>query len=162
MAPTTPETVVIDTCIKVYTKHIYPVVPLLDVAVIKAQLPRLHNSLSAQRVVKTFCAYVSNFGIPYDNDHEASPSSAKAVKEHLLTLAMSAHNTFMRAHPGLLTVYCSFFLYGAWAGLGDYQQAWYYLREATTLYMMLRSDSDEWHDKKARHHLFWILVISER
>jgi SP family general alpha glucoside:H+ symporter-like MFS transporter len=158
----TSETIVIDTCIEVYAKQIYPVVPLLDVAVLEAQANRLNDSPTSRRFLQAFCAYVSNFGISREGDYGAGRISAVAFRKHLLDVAMSDHNTCMGIQPEPLSVYVSFFLYGAWAGQGDYQQAWYYLREATTLYMMLRSGTDGWYDERARCHLFWILVVSER
>lgn len=151
------ESSIMDTCIETYTKHIYPVVPLLDAAVIRTQGIR-----PDQRFIQAFCAYVSTFGIPHGDDYGSAQISVAASKQRLLDIAMSTHHTAKRSNPEPLSVYTSFFLYGAWAGQGDYQQAWYYLREATTLYMMLRSDLDDWYDEKARFQLFWILVVSER
>lgn len=160
---TTSEFAVIDTCMETYTKHIYPVVPLLDAAVIKTQFHRLESSPSAQRFVQAFCAYVSNFGIPFEGDHGPARISAAASKQRLLDIAMSTNDTARRSNREPLSVYTSFFLYGAWAGQGDYQQAWYHLREATTVYMMLRPNLvDDCYDENARRHLFWILVVSER
>jgi SP family general alpha glucoside:H+ symporter-like MFS transporter len=153
--PALSERNVLDKCMAAYAAHVHPVVPLLDVEIVKAQALQAESSLVSQRFIRAFCAYVSNFRRVFEG--------SEVWSSHLLNLALTNQPpTHSFSQPSPLAVYTSFFLYGASAGHGDYQQAWYYLREATTLFMMLRSTSEAWYNKKAQRCLFWILVVSER
>jgi SP family general alpha glucoside:H+ symporter-like MFS transporter len=145
----------VDTAIDAYVKCIYSVVPLLDVAVIKAHASLADVSTISHQFILAFCAYVGNFG-------RVSAFFDGAYSQRLLESAVSVQDARNIAQPTPLSVYISFFFYGAWAGQGDYQQAWYHLREATTLFMMLKPKLDDWYDEKAQRCLFWILVVSER
>jgi SP family general alpha glucoside:H+ symporter-like MFS transporter len=154
---------VLDKCMDAYMIYVYPVVPLLDMAVIKMQASQANSSPMSHQFIQAFCAYVSNFGHISDGGGNESPRTfTEESGRNLLESAMSSRPTRPATQPTSIHVYISFFLYGAWAGQGDYQQAWYYLREATTLFLMLRSKFNDWYDEKTQIYLFWVLVISER
>jgi SP family general alpha glucoside:H+ symporter-like MFS transporter len=159
-APTTFH--LLDECMDAWATYIYPVVPLLDASVVRLHADQASISPTSYRFVKAFLAYVCNFGRITDVDNESPGRSALGSGKYWLESAMSAQSSGVVAQPTPLLVYISFFLYGAWAGQGDYQQAWYYLREATTFFTMLRPKFEDWYDEKAQRCLFWVLVVSER
>jgi SP family general alpha glucoside:H+ symporter-like MFS transporter len=151
---------VLGECMDAYVKYLYPVVPLLDMAFIKAQASQADRSPMSHQFVQAFCAYVSNFG--HLSDGGGPESLSEVAGKQLLETATSAQSIRLLTQPTPTSVYISFFLYGAWAGLGDYQQAWYYLREATTLFLMLRNNHEDWYDEETQRCLFWVLLVSER
>ncbi|KAH8704475.1 hypothetical protein GQ44DRAFT_663959 [Phaeosphaeriaceae sp. PMI808] len=154
---------IVHTCIHIYESRVYPVIPLLDVAIIKAQVNQANNSPISHQFTKAFCAYVSTFGTLFgDSENESARFLNSSSSCQLLETAMSAYDPRNVAQPTPVSVYTSFFLYGAWASQGDYQKAWYYLRETTTLFIMVNIESAAWYDQKAQRCLFWILVVSER
>lgn len=116
--PVPPERVVLDRCMAAYVAHVYPVVPLLDIAVVEAQASQVNIAPASQRFVRPFCAYVINFGRVSESPE--LDFSTKASRSHLLDLAMSSRNAYGFTQPSPLSVYVSFFLYGASAGQGDY------------------------------------------
>jgi SP family general alpha glucoside:H+ symporter-like MFS transporter len=152
----------LEECMHAWTTYIYPVVPLLDASVIRMQANQASISPTSHQFVKAFRAYVCNFGRIAGVDNESPGRSMLGSGKHWLESAMSAQSSRVVTQPTPLSVYISFFLYGAWAGQGDYQQAWYYLREATTFFTMLRPRFEDWYDQQAQRCLFWILVVSER
>ncbi|KAL1961426.1 hypothetical protein VTO42DRAFT_154 [Malbranchea cinnamomea] len=80
---------------------------------------------------------------------------AMEVRKHLDLFAMPARQSILVA----------FFLYGSNIGLGNQRHAYYFLREATTLYTSGILDAEP--EEDAEHpsvagKLFWLLVVSER
>jgi hypothetical protein len=69
------------------------------------------------------------------------------------------------ARPSLRIITITFFLYCCHIGLNHQKQAWFFLREATTLYMCgpVEVDSElEGGTSVISNRLFWLLLISER
>lgn len=71
------------------------------------------------------------------------------------------------ADPVKRTIITAFLLYGCHIGLGNQRHAYYYLREATTLFTASALDgqaSNETDDEdlSADNKLFWLLLVSER
>lgn len=154
----------IETCIDTYLDRIHAVVPLLDAAVLSSEVAQMDSSPISRQLILAFCAYVAN---STKLSSEGTPQSPRYTDvnpgRHFLDAALSVVDTRRVTEPNPHSVYISFFLYGAYAGQGDYRQAWFYLREATTLFMMLRTEKLEgWYNEQARRRLFWILVVSER
>lgn len=146
-------------CIRLYMTHIHHVVPLLSETTLQTEVNRAETSLLSLQLVLAFRAYVASFG--QFHGAEGADCPLRDAKSSLHT-ALAVQNTVRTSMPQPHSVYISFFLYGAFAGQGDYLQAWFYLREATTLYMMLKVENHEWFDEEAQAYLFWILVVSER
>jgi hypothetical protein len=61
-------------------------------------------------------------------------------------------------------VLATFFIYSCESSLSHHSLAFYYLREATTLYLLLKTDSDTMDGLQPllAERLFWILLVSER
>ncbi|CBX91037.1 hypothetical protein LEMA_P060710.1 [Plenodomus lingam JN3] len=153
----------IDACIHMYLDHIHQVVPLLNEAILKTEASQMDASRVSRQFMIAFCAYVVTFGKLTD---EGEPTSSfftnPEAGKHTLETALLAQDLGRVTRPTPHSVYISFFLYGAYAGQGDYRQAWFYLREATTLFMMLKTGGHPWYDESAQRSMFWVLVISER
>ena len=166
-SPGTPvgglETIKIEACIDAYAERIYPVVPLLDPDTIRAEALHTSTSLLSRQFIVSFCAYVVTFGKILDESILSSSHITEAdLGKQLLDAALRIQNPERLSDPTHQSVFVSFFLYGAFAGLGNYRQAWFYLREATTLFMMQKGENSGWYGPKSHRCLFWVLVISER
>ena len=156
------EDVTIDVCIETYLRRIWPVVPLLTREVLKEEASRTSSSLLSRQFIIAFCAYVVTFGkLPDDPLFAPCQASEANLGQKLLEAALRIQNPERVTQPTRFSVYVSFFLYGAHAGLGDYRQGWFWLREATTLFLMQKG-TVEWAKDDAYTSLFWVLVISER
>lgn len=157
------ETISIDACIDAYVERIYPVVPLLVPEMLRDEASHTSTSLLSRQFIVSFCAYVVTFGKVLD---EALLSSSHTTDvelgKQLLEAALRIQNPDRVSEPSRQSIFISFFLYGAYAGLGNYRQGWFYLREATTLFTMQKGESEGWYGPNSYRCLFWILVISER
>ncbi|KAI8937324.1 hypothetical protein NX059_006531 [Plenodomus lindquistii] len=153
----------ITACIDMYLDRIHQVVPLLSETVLTTEASQMGVSRVSRQLILAFCAYVVTFGKLSDDDRPISPLfTDPETKKLTLETALRSQDLGRVTRPTPHSVYISFFLYGAYAGQGDYRQAWFYLREATTLYMMLKAENHPWYDESAQRSIFWVLVISER
>lgn len=165
-APCNSEASFIQACIDAYLDRIQLVVPILSQQALETEVQLARhpqNSPASRQFVLAFCAYVANFGnaledTPYG--HQGLPRAA--IGRQSLNDALRVQDPTRTMNPTPRSMLTSFFLYGAYAGLGDYQQGWFYLREATTLFAMLKREGVDWYDKRADSCAFWILLISER
>lgn len=130
---------------------------------LRTEASQANTSILSRKFIFAFCAYVVSFGKLFDEPNSPYPSLTQiGSAKQFLDAAISVQNVERETQCTPHSVYISFFLYGACTGQGDYRQGWFYLREATTLFMMLREPNPEWYDDRVRRCLFWILVISER
>jgi SP family general alpha glucoside:H+ symporter-like MFS transporter len=158
------ESITIDACINAYLQRIYPVVPFLDEAILRAQADHTSDSILSRQFIVSFCAYVVTFGTVLDESLlVSSHTSAQQLGTELLNAALRIHNADRISSSSPLSVFISFFLYGAYAGLGNYRQAWFYLREVTTLLMMQKIEgTTSWPSPSMYRRMFWVSLISER
>jgi SP family general alpha glucoside:H+ symporter-like MFS transporter len=154
---------VFEAFISVYKNRIYRTVSLLPVDKLRKEAAQMLVSPTSRQLIFAFCAYIANFG-DFSNDVDWEPVQSAQInpQTYYLDHAMLSLQRDRVIQRDTRSIYISFFLYGAYAGRGDYRQAWFYLRESTTLYMMLKDEDRDWLDTKTRTHLFWILVVSER
>ncbi|CRK11565.1 hypothetical protein BN1708_010199, partial [Verticillium longisporum] len=85
-----------------------------------------------------------------------------AYGERLFDEAILAHRNFARkSNPSLELCLLTFLLYACHAALLHHSQAFLFLREANTLWLLLRP-SDDAEVRALADRLFWVLLISER
>lgn len=152
-----------ENCINAYIHRVHLVVPILTQHSLEIELQSSNTSLASQQFVLAFCAYIANFGNVVNEahgDHQAHMGTD--VGRHSLEEALRVQDQMRIQLANARSMFISFFLYGAHAGLGNYQQGWFYLREATTLFSMLKVSSIDWYDENTHTRMFWILLISER
>ncbi|CAI6340607.1 unnamed protein product [Periconia digitata] len=172
LGPTDLEALPIEACIEAYLDRIHPIVPLLNEDLLRDEVSKASISPASKQFVLSFCAYVVTFGKVL-REPSASPSLSSttaaatsisdfALGQQLVDSALAIQNPQRITQPSGLSVYISFFLYGAHAGMGMYRPGWFYLREATTLFMMQKPGEKEWFTPETHTRVFWILVVSER
>lgn len=158
------ERATVDVFIQAYLTQIYPVIPFLDADILRNEADHTVDSALSRQFMIAFCAYVATFGkvsddVLFQSAHAANPELGK----QLLDDALSIQVPDRISSPSPQSIFISFFLYGAYAGLGDYRQGWFYLREATTLFMMQKGEDDPaWFSPSIYRRMFWVLVVSER
>lgn len=146
-----------------YAAHIHPVIPLVAPEFIRDEIGQALSSSLSNSFILAFCAYVAHFGrLAEAYEHLRSRSLNASSGRQFLNAALATLKSESSVDANHYLVYLSFFAYGAYAGHGDYQHAWFYLRQATTLFMMLKNDDIGWFDAQTRRRLFWVLLISER
>lgn len=158
------ETITIDACIDAYMERIYPVVPFLNLEILRKEVEQTSDSLLSRQFIIAFCAYVVTFGRILDESLLASSHTTDSeLGKQLLDAALRIQNQERILSPSCQSVFISFFLYGAYAGLGNYRQGWFYLSEAATLLMMQKGESDpSWYSKAIYKRTFWVMLISQR
>lgn len=154
-----PETAFVQACIDTYIRRIQDVVPILSVHALETEVQLAKTCVASRQFVLGFCAYVANFGNALS---EAQSGQTINLGRQSLNDALQVQDPMRVTSPTARSMFISFFLYGAFAGLGDYQQGWFYLREATTLFTMLRRQGVDWYDERTHSCMFWILLVSER
>ena len=156
----------VNRCIEAYFHHLYPVVPFLTRDLLEHEANTLQTSQTVESriFITAFCAYVVTFGPASSSSLAAyeSNSSTTTLGQYLLDRTLSILPADRASSPSFQAVSISFFLYGAFAGLGNYRQGWFYLREAATLFMMCDRVADKLYSAKVVRRLFWVLLISER
>ncbi|KAK8119441.1 uncharacterized protein PG998_004067 [Apiospora kogelbergensis] len=81
----------------------------------------------------------------------------------LLEEALAAHrNLARRSNPTFEHVLFTFFIYACHAALLHHSQAFFFLRETTTLFLLLDLDTFQNPLRTIAGRLYWVLVVSER
>ncbi|KAI1637881.1 hypothetical protein F4809DRAFT_603004 [Biscogniauxia mediterranea] len=81
----------------------------------------------------------------------------------LLEEALAAHRHLTRkSTPSLDHVLLLFFIYACHARLSHHSQAFFFIREATTLFLLVKPENLDKEAQELAGHLYWILLISER
>lgn len=168
-------------------------VPILHRETFQRQVENTNRSLNSYCLVVAFCAFVlvqTGGGVTLSPHSQPQPQTPTAVHSPILTSApvlkseseeqipdieygrsLLNEATEARKHLELFTtparqsILTSFFFYGSHIGLGNQRHAYFYLREATTLYtsgaLDLSLEEDAEHPSVAGK-LFWLLLVSER
>ncbi|ORX89940.1 hypothetical protein BCR34DRAFT_502175 [Clohesyomyces aquaticus] len=154
----------VEKCIEAYLRKIQPTVPFLTRELLEKEARAQHSSPISRHFIVSFCAYVASFGCVFDGlDVGANALVPPTLAKVFLDAALRYHQPSRAAALTTRSVFISFFLYGAYAGVGNYRQGWYYLREATTLFLMCgKEDAQSPFTPAIRGQLFWILLVSER
>ncbi|KAI1497747.1 hypothetical protein F5X99DRAFT_353781 [Biscogniauxia marginata] len=81
----------------------------------------------------------------------------------LLEEALAAHRHLTRkSDPTIDHVLLLFFIYACHARLSHHSQAFFFIREATTLFLLIKPETMDEQVKELASRLYWILLISER
>lgn len=145
--------------------------PVLDPTSFQRQVDRANDCLHAYCLVSAFCAFVvTQTGFSVDHAIQARQNGFSQEKYRF---ALVNEATEARRHldpftePIRQSIIIAFLLYGCHIGLGNQRHAYYFLREATTLYTASALDghastqSDD-EDTSLEAKLFWLLLVSER
>ncbi|PLB47370.1 putative C6 finger domain protein [Aspergillus steynii IBT 23096] len=148
-------------CADYFFARMLGTVPILHPDAFQQQVNRMDKSGSSYCLVVAFCAFVL-IQTGYRSTQTCSSDLASTLLDEA-TVARRHLDLF--AIPIRQAIAVSFLLYGCHIGLGHQRHAYYFLREATTLYTADVMDSpDVGSDDLSSfsNQLFWLLLISER
>ncbi|PGH03121.1 hypothetical protein AJ79_07448 [Helicocarpus griseus UAMH5409] len=161
----------VNACIDCFITHLQTTIPILHREQLRQDVLRMHESTEAYCLIACVCAFVIiQTGVvraPSYNVGEDSLTADLAYGQRLLDEALEARKYLdILARPSCRIIVITFFLYCCHVGLNHQRQGWFFLREATTLYMSgpveLDSDMADPANSLIPNRLFWILLISER
>lgn len=129
-SPPTPynsEMSFVQACVGAYMHRIRLIIPVLTLEALEAEMQLAETSTMSRQFILAFCAYVANFGNALeDSSLEQHIYSGVDIGRQSLKDALQVQNLERITDLSPRSMLISFFLYGAYAGLGDYQQGWFY------------------------------------
>lgn len=161
----------VNACSEYFFSRMRGTVPILQPSSFQKQVEMADTCLHAYCLVTAFCAFVvtqTGFAVEQTSHHD-STSFSEDRRNALVEEATGARkhlNPF--ADPVRQNIIIAFLLYGCHIGLGNQRHAYYFLREATTLYTASALESQATSaqaddtDPALAGKLFWLLVVSER
>ncbi|KAI8957350.1 hypothetical protein F5Y11DRAFT_91690 [Daldinia sp. FL1419] len=157
---------VVDYCSKRFFERLAPTIPIVTPEYVESLQTRLASESEAYCVLLGLCAMVTlqvedpeakSFG------QSITAESNAAYGWMLLEEALAAHRHLTRrSNPSLDSVLLVFFIYACHASLFHHSQAFFFLREAATLFILIKPETLDELSKLLAERLFWVLLISER
>ncbi|KAK4238934.1 hypothetical protein C8A03DRAFT_33053 [Achaetomium macrosporum] len=166
-----PPTSVVGYCVRRFFAKLYPTIPILSNEYVEMLLEEAESLVlprreEAQCLLTALCAVVLiQVEAPDVRLFEADgiPHSCAEFGRILFEKAMSArHRLSSRFNPCLERALATFFLYAGHVSLFHHSQAFYFLREAATLWLVLRVDERDSLRRTLTDRLFWVILVSER
>ncbi|KAI1405019.1 hypothetical protein F4819DRAFT_494432 [Hypoxylon fuscum] len=156
---------VVDYCSGRFFDRLGPTIPIITpeyVASLRARAASKGGS-EAYCVLLGLCAMVAlQVEDPKGNELATTENNA-AYGWMLLEEALAAHRYLTRrSTPSLDSVLVVFFIYACHANLCHHSQAFFFLREAATLFLLINPDSMDGLSRTLAERLFWVILISER
>lgn len=161
---------VVEYCAGRFFSHLSPTIPIVSPDYVTALRTRVAESTEAGAeaycVLIGMCAMVllqvEDPGGRQFGDLVTAETNA-AYGWLLLEEALAAHRHLpRRSNPSFESVLLTFFIYACHAALLHHSQAFFFLRETTTLYLLLRPEALPDATRTLSERLFWILIASER
>jgi len=164
----------IDGCLDFFFSHMYPTYPifqhqrLLDLAA-----TRCDTSAEVYCLVASLCAFImvqQGMTLPggWGSDAEG-PQSRYGTASALLDEVLRVRKTYDYIEaPTLMTVQTSFFLFGSYFGLDKHNNAWFHLREASTMAQIMGMHEENSYlmgdpvENIYRRRCYWLLLVTER
>ncbi|KND92001.1 putative sucrose utilization protein SUC1 [Tolypocladium ophioglossoides CBS 100239] len=162
---------VVDYCTQLFFELFHPTIPVLTtdhVARLRAAAPFPETGAEACSLLVAMCAHVLLHAELAGNGPPASPTvlpeDPQTYGRSLLDAALAAHRRLhWHSAPTLDQCLLAFFLYAGQVRLARHSQAFRLLREATTLWALVRDKRGDGGCTDALlDRLFWVLLISER
>ena len=153
---------VLDHCIERFFARLYPTIPILTRDYVQQLRSKVEGRLEAYSVLVAMCAQVL-----LQTEEPESLLSQGLIAENNATYGSMIVDQVVAMHqsiprPSLNQCLLAFFLYACQARLSHHSQTFLFLRQATTLFCLLRLDGMSHADRALADRLFWVLVVSER
>lgn len=157
-------------CVDFFFLEVYPNQPILGREETNELCAKMEESAEKHCLVIALCAYVTllpNMAISTEGPLEAGRKVYRATVLLDELLQVRKGYAYMQS-SSTWTVITSYFLFACYSRMENNSLAWFYLREATTIALMLGM-----HDEQAyqtadiqsnirRRRLYWLLFVSER
>ncbi|KAK6217017.1 C6 finger domain-containing protein [Colletotrichum tabaci] len=158
---------VMDYCVDRFFARLNPTIPILTpeyVAHLKVVAGPSEPGMEAHCLLTAVCALV----LLQVEEPESLwlqgliPEKNALHGRMLFEEALAAHRNFARrSNPSFEQCLLTFFLYACHSALFHHSQAFLFLREATTLFLLLRLNTEA-SPRGLADRLFWVLLVSER
>ncbi|RLL94775.1 hypothetical protein CFD26_102538 [Aspergillus turcosus] len=156
-------------CSEYFFARMQGTIPILQAETFQRYVDRMNDCIHAYCLVVSFCAFVM-MQTGYSSQAASSTwaQSMDAGRELLDEATDTRRHLDPLTVPVRQSITIAFLLYGCHIALGNQRHAYYFLREATTLYTagMLDTQSGaldgDAEDSSLAGKLFWLLLISER
>lgn len=160
---------IVDICTELFFSQMRTTVPVLTRESIReasSAMTGSNNHEESYCLITAFCAFVIlQTGaielyqlLQLEIHHDPATYGQLLLRE---ALSLRSHLNLLGT-PTLPIVLLTFFIYGCHSALGKHKLAWFFLREATTLYTSAALDSDDEVVDITFNRIFWLLLISER
>ncbi|KFY01592.1 hypothetical protein O988_02662 [Pseudogymnoascus sp. VKM F-3808] len=156
----------IDACSNFYFADFYSTLPVLQREMLDYSGDIMNTTTETYYLIVSFCAFII---IQTGSVHHTASKSDGSLLQSDVSYGQALINEALEARksanpliiPSVEAVVTSFLLYGSYRSLNDQSKAWFFLREATTLYM---SSIIEGNTQRSlgSNQLFWLLLITER
>ncbi|KAI1413963.1 hypothetical protein F5Y13DRAFT_25513 [Hypoxylon sp. FL1857] len=157
---------VVDYCSGRFFERLAPTIPILTPEYVASLKTRAVSESEAYCVLLGLCAMVAlQVEDPKDKffGQFVTAENNATYGWLLLEEALAAHRHLTRrSTPSLDSVLLVFFIYACHASLFHHSQAFFFLREAATLLILVKPDSMDDLSRLLAERLFWVLLISER
>ncbi|KAK1566245.1 uncharacterized protein LY79DRAFT_572443 [Colletotrichum navitas] len=156
-----------DYCVDRFFDRLNPTIPILTpeyVAHLKVVAGPSEPGIEAHCLLTALCALVLlQVEEPESLWQRGLIPEKNAVHGRMLfEEALAAHRNFARrSNPSFEQCLLTFFLYACHSALFHHSQAFLFLREATTLFLLLRLNTEA-APRGLADRLFWVLLVSER
>ncbi|KAI0376329.1 hypothetical protein F5Y04DRAFT_273845 [Hypomontagnella monticulosa] len=157
---------VVDYCSARFFERLAPTIPILTPVYVADLQVRAAVESEAYCVLLGLCAMVTlqvedprgNFFGPF-----VVAENNSAYGWLLLEEALAAHRYLTRrSNPSLDSALLVFFIYACHASLFHHSQAFFFLREAATIFLLIKPEVMDELTRSLAERLFWVLLISER
>ena len=160
----------VNACTDFFFTHMHSTVPILQREQLQREIISMNESTKSYCLVCCVCAFViiqtGAVGPSFPTGDESPSVAGLAYGQALLDEALEARKYLdILGRPSFRIITITFFLYCCHIGLNHQKNAWFFLREATTLYMSGPVDVDSGPgggNSLVSNRLFWLLLISER
>ncbi|KAH8880784.1 hypothetical protein GQ53DRAFT_754765 [Thozetella sp. PMI_491] len=159
---------VTDGCVQRFFARLSPTIPILPpefVVELRTRSDSVEGDTLAYGLTAAICAMVLlQVEQPDAHAFEGIITHTNAAYGTLIFEEASAvyHSLPVRSNPSLERVLFSFFLYTCNAALFHHSQAFFFLREATTMFILLKINPDDETAADMTTRLFWVLLVTER
>lgn len=164
----------VEACIDYFFDDVYPTQPVLERRSFNQSVNLMYQNPEAYCLVVSLCAYmliqpnmnVSATMLPGRAD---LIGSTKAVGIALIQDVLDVRKTMdPYEDPTVQSVLASFFLFGSYFCLEKHPTAWAYLRDATTVALLLNMHQEQSYihmnpiEADLKRRLYWLLYVTER
>ncbi|CAJ2510463.1 Uu.00g132720.m01.CDS01 [Anthostomella pinea] len=160
-------------CTEFFFANMYPIMPILNRQRLEQQAMFLDQNLDTYCLLTSLCAYMMfqpGMSLPGADPLLEHMPGAHIVSGTLLmeeTVRVRKGFDYLET-PSLNTLCTSYFLFCSYYALDMHDKAWFHLREATTLALMIGMTKEETYlqydsiESSRRRRLYWLLFVTER
>lgn len=164
----------VQACIDFFFENVYPTQPVLERQSLNQTVAIMYQDTEAHCLVLSLCAFMliqPHMNVPASMlpGHADMIGSTKAVGMTLIQDVLQVRKRIdPYENPTVQSVLTSFFLFGSYFCLEKHPTAWAYLRDATTVALLLNMHQEQSYahmnplEAELKRRLYWLLFVSER